>query len=77
VYKKSRRALISLASWAKEPLRCRLSINWEALGLDPKAAKLSAPPIEGFQNGASFSPSSEIPLDPGKGWLLILEDVKL
>jgi hypothetical protein len=76
VYKKSRRALISLASWAKESLRCRLSIDWEALGLDPKTVKLSAPPIEGFQNGASFSPSSEIPLDPGKGWLLILEDVR-
>jgi hypothetical protein len=76
VYKKSRRALISLASWAPEPLRCRLSIDWGALGLDPKTAKLSAPSIEGFQKGVSFSPSSEIPLEPGKGWILILEDVK-
>jgi hypothetical protein len=74
VYKKSRRALISLASWAPEPLSCRLSIDWQALGLDPKTAKLSAPPIEGFQRAASFSPSSEIPLEPGKGWLLILDE---
>jgi hypothetical protein len=74
VYKKNRRSLISLASWAKEPLSCRLSIDWQALGLDPKKAKISAPPIEGFQKAAAFKPSSEIPLEPGKGWLLILDE---
>ena len=74
VYKKSRRTLISLASWAPERLSCRLSIDWAALGINPKTAKLSAPLIEGFQDRASFSPSSEIPVEPGKGWLLILGD---
>jgi hypothetical protein len=72
VYKKSRRALISLASWAPESQSCRLSIDWGALGLNPETAKLSAPAIVGFQEAASFSPSSEIPVEPGKGWLLIL-----
>ena len=74
VYKKDRRALISIASWAKEPLRCRLSIDWKALGLNPGNVKISAPPISGFQDSAVFSPSSEIPLEPGKGWLLIVEE---
>jgi hypothetical protein len=72
VYKKSRRALISIASWAKEPVNCRLAIDWAALGLNPETAKLSAPAITGFQEAASFSPSSEIPVEPAKGWLLVL-----
>lgn len=74
VYKKHKRTLISIASWAKEPLKCRLSIDWTALGLNPENAKISAPPIIGFQESASFLPSSEIPLEPGKGWLLIVEE---
>jgi hypothetical protein len=72
VYKNGKRALISIASWAKEPLKCHLSIDWPALGLNPEKVTISAPPIKGFQESASFSPSSEIPLEPGKGWLLIV-----
>ena len=72
VYKKSRRALISLASWAPEAQNCQLSIDWEALGINPKTAKLTAPPIEGFQEAKSFTPAAEIPVEPGKGWLLVL-----
>ena len=74
VYKKDRRALISIASWAKEPLRCHLSIDWKALGLNPGNVKISAPSISGFQESTSFSLSSGIPLEPGKGWLLIVEE---
>lgn len=74
VYKKDKRALISIASWAKEPLRCRLSIDWTALGLNPENVNISAPPIMGFQESASFSTSPEIPLEPGKGWLLIVAE---
>ena len=73
VYKKSQKALVSIASWAPERVNCRLSIDWEPLGLDPKTARISAPAIEGFQNSASFFPSSDIPFEPGKGWLLLVE----
>jgi hypothetical protein len=74
VYKKDKRSLISIASWAKGPLSCHLTIDWPALGLNPENAKIFAPPISGFQESASFSPSSGIPLEPGKGWLLIVEE---
>lgn len=74
VYKKDRRSLISIASWAPEAVQCRLSIDWAVLGLSAETAKLSAPAIEGFQDAASFSPSSAIPVEPGKGWLLMLEE---
>lgn len=73
-YRKSGKVLIAVASWAPAHVRCRLSVDWSAIGLKPEGATLSAPPIEGFQEQAVFQPSSEIPFVPGKGWLLILEN---
>jgi hypothetical protein len=72
-YSKKDKVLISIASWAKESFRVRLTIDWNALGLDPATCRLAAPTIPGFQDAASFSPHDEIPVQPGKGWLLILE----
>jgi hypothetical protein len=73
VYAKKGSALISVASWAKESVNCRLEIDWKALGLDPKKAKLYAPEIEDFQPEQTFNVGESIPVDPGKGWLLILK----
>jgi tetratricopeptide (TPR) repeat protein len=72
VYQKSDSALISLASWASEPVSCRLKIDWDALGMSSQDVKLTAPRIEEFQESAEFRPGDEIPIAPGKGWLLIL-----
>jgi hypothetical protein len=65
-------ALIALASWAKEPVDVRLTIDWKKLGLDPKTAVLRAPAIDKFQEAAAFRPGDPIRVDPGKGWLLLL-----
>jgi Family of unknown function (DUF6067) len=73
VYKRKRAALISLASWSKHPVSVSLNIDWQALGQDSQSAKLTAPPIPNFQNAASFSPTEKIPVEPAKGWLLILQ----
>jgi hypothetical protein len=72
VYKKKIGALVSIASWAIEPISCRLKIDWNALGINSKGAKLTAPYIEGFQDAALFLPGDEILIAPGKGRLLIL-----
>ena len=73
VFKKNGRAMISVASWAKVPVMARLKIDWKALGLDPKTAKLRAPEIPDFQFAAEFNPGDPIPFEVGKGWILILE----
>jgi hypothetical protein len=65
-------AMVALASWAKEPVDVRLAVDWKKLGLDPKTAVLSAPAIDKFQDAAEFKPGDPIPIEPGKGWLLIL-----
>ena len=74
VYLKKRKALISIASWAKAAVACRLEIDWSALGMDPHKARLSAQNIPAFQKEARFDPSAEIPIEPGRGWLLLLEE---
>ncbi|MDD4518676.1 MAG: DUF6067 family protein, partial [Limnochordia bacterium] len=73
-YVKEGTTLISLASWAKNDRECRLSIDWDALGLSAEKAVLVAPRIERFQSEATFRPGEPIPVPTGKGWLLILKE---
>jgi hypothetical protein len=71
-YAKKGEALIALASWEPQRVRCRLNIDWKALGLNPQVATLHAPAIPNFQDEARFNVSDEIPVEPGRGWLFIL-----
>ncbi|UCE40445.1 MAG: hypothetical protein JSV17_13425 [Candidatus Aminicenantes bacterium] len=76
-YVKKDKVLISLASWAEEKTNCRLLIDWKALGLKPTNVQLMAPEIEEFQESTSFGPDDLIPVEPGKGWLLVLSEKAL
>ncbi len=69
------RTLIALASWAPGPVNVQLAVDWRALGMAPERAVLRAPAAEGFQPAAEFRPGAAIPVAPGKGWLLIVEEV--
>ena len=71
---KQGRTLISIASWAKCPVQCRLQIDWAAVGIEQKNARLTAPAIPRFQPEAAFNPHDEINVPPGRGWLLILHE---
>ncbi len=72
VYRKRGRALIAVASWAKEDVTVRLQIDWQSLGIDRNRCRIYAPHIAFFQPLATFSPDEPIPVEAGKGWLLIL-----
>jgi hypothetical protein len=67
-------ALVSVASWAEEQAECRLIIDWKRLGISPQKARISAPPIEKFQEAAIYKPGDPIPVSPGKGLLLIVKE---
>jgi hypothetical protein len=73
VYARRGKALVSLASWAREPVRCRLKVDWKQLGIDPLNARITAPEIANFQTPATFRPDGEIPVQPGRGWLLVIQ----
>ncbi len=67
------RTAIALASWANEAVDLRPVIDWKVLGLDPTRVRIIAPGIEGFQEARTFAVDEAIPVQPGKGWLLVLQ----
>ncbi len=75
VYRKEGKTLIALASWAKDKSDVTLAVDWKALGLDAKKVTLWAPAVEGFQPEKTFAIDAAIPVDPGKGWLLIADEI--
>ena len=64
--------MVAIASWAKDTAAVTLAIDWKALGLDPAKATITAPAIDKFQEARTFAASDAIPVEPGKGWLLII-----
>lgn len=74
VYQREGKTLVSIASWAKNKLNVKLEIDWVALGIDAKKASISAPAVEDFQDKTSFKPGESIPVEPEKGWLLIIQE---
>jgi hypothetical protein len=54
-------------------LQVHLQIDWRALGLDPARARLAAPSIASFQPAMEFGADETIPVEAGKGWLLVVE----
>jgi hypothetical protein len=70
---KQGKTLVALASWENNPVSCRLIIDWKKLGLNPDRTTVTAPVIDGFQPGRVFTISEPIPVEPGKGWLLVLQ----
>jgi hypothetical protein len=72
-YVKNDSLLISIASWADEPVDVLMDISWELTGLDGSDVILFAPGIENFQPRRTFKIDEKIPINPKKGWLLIVK----
>ena len=75
-YVKPGKTLVSVASWATNVAKIRLQLDAATLGLDLAKVFIYAPPIAGFQPEAVFKPGQEIPVRPGRGWLLQLDDTE-
>ncbi|MEI6512639.1 MAG: glycoside hydrolase domain-containing protein, partial [bacterium] len=73
IYQKEGKTLICLASWAEDKVEVKLTIDWQTLGLDESNSTLTAYPITNLQDAATFKTDSPIPIEPQRGWLLILE----
>ena len=73
-YAKKGKVLIAIASWDPQQIECSLSIDWKALGLDRMKSTLFAPASKDFQPEMKFQIGDKIPLEPEKGWLLVLSE---
>jgi hypothetical protein len=68
IYKKKDAVLVALASWAKEDVPVKLTINWKALGISP--TMLEVPAIQDFQAGQMLKADESFVVPKGKGLLL-------
>jgi hypothetical protein len=73
-YTRPGKAMVALASWAKERVSVHLRVDWRALGIDPQKARVTASAIDKFQEAASFAVTDAIPIEPARGWLLVIEE---
>jgi len=64
---------VAIASWAREKVNCHLTIDFAKLGRDAAHARLHGPEVRGFQPPATFQPSDAIAVEPGRGWMLMVE----
>lgn len=74
VYKKDKAALVSIASWAATDTTVTLNIDWKKLGIDAAKAVITAPSVNKFQEARTFTAQENIPVEKGKGWLLLISE---
>jgi hypothetical protein len=72
VYRKEGKALVAIGSWADQPVEIQLAIDWKALGLEPDRVKITAPEVERMQAARTFTVGEPIPVEPKKGWVLVV-----
>lgn len=82
-YVREGRTLLALASWNPEPVDTELEIDWQTLGLDPERTTLTAPDMSNgqdaesaYQSGDAWEVGAPIPIAPGKGLLILLQEKK-
>jgi hypothetical protein len=70
---RGKRTLIALATWEDGDAHIHLTIDWKALGLNPKKATLHAPAIENYQPEKTWKIGEDIVVPKGQGWLIEVE----
>lgn len=73
-YVREGKTLVSVASWADEFVNVTLKMDWNGLGLDPANVRIDAPSIHNFQEKNTFTLEDPIPVQPARGWLLIISE---
>ena len=72
-YVKPDKVLISIGNFSKEDKSAKLTIDFEALHMDPSSVRIYAPEVKEFQHAREFQLDEEIPIKKKEGWLLIVE----
>ncbi len=70
-YVKNGKTLISIGSWVDKPVKVKLNIDWNRLGLNPSEVKIVAPEVKNYQEGRTFNVGDVFPVE-AKGDLLLI-----
>ena len=74
VYKKEDRIMVAIANWYDEHKDLWLNTDWNKIGMNRNEVVYRAPYIRDFQEEKVYSPWERIPVEPGKGVILIIEE---
>lgn len=74
VYKKEDRIMVAIANWYDEHKDLWLNTDWNKIGINRNEVVYRAPYIRAFQEEKIYSPWERIPVEPGKGVILIIEE---
>ena len=66
--------LLSIGNYSSTKKQVKLNIDWKQLGLNPSSVRMQAPDITDFQKAREFTPADPIPVDPKRGWLILLSE---
>ena len=73
-YVNNGKTLLSIGNYSGTKKQVKLTIDWKQLGLDPSSVRMVAPAVTDFQEAQEFTPGTPIPVDPKRGWLIILSE---
>lgn len=68
------KTLLSIGNYSSTKKQVKLNIDWKQLGLNPSSVRMQAPDITDFQKAREFTPADPIPVDPKRGWLILLSE---
>jgi len=74
VYRKDDRVMMVIANWYDDTKDLWLNIDWHSLGMNRNEVVFKAPYIMNFQEEETFTPWERIPVEAGKGVVLIIEE---
>lgn len=76
VYRKDSVTMVAIASWYEEDKDLWLNVDWQKLGINRNDIVFHVPYIRDFQEEQSFNPWERIPLEAGRGIVLIIKHKK-
>ncbi len=71
-YMKDGETLVAIGSWVDKPVKVKLNIDWDRLGLKASQVTITAPEIKDYQEGRSFKAGDAFPVDAKSDLLLII-----
>lgn len=66
------RVAIAVASWAKQKVDVRIDLDWAAVGLSSDEVTIAVPAINFFQKKLDPVSLNAVPLEPDKGWIIVV-----
>ena len=73
IFKGKDEVIIAVANWTATPQKCKLKIDWAALGLSENEVKAEIPEIIDFQEARRIDIRDEITMEGEKGFLIVLK----